>query len=287
MIVTTFDATPSAADKEGNAHGADRGAGVDESEGRTPGEDPQEGTGKLADEPTASKGEKPTEVATPSEKAATGVRDVAESETTPTTPTAPGEAGAPPSQPPRPTVTISQPPRSGGPRWLWRVVVVVLLILAVVAAWFLFLRSTEEVTPALSPSPLPSPSPVDWAGAWSRMDGTGGGLVVAGGDGSYEVTLYDVVLRPGESVPATLSADGRELQFALPSQFSVGGPSGPFAATLTIDDDPGRATLVITDTEGTSVLMPLQRVPELTPTNPSMNPSASASPSGVESPPAP
>ena len=252
---------------------------MDESDGRTRGEDPKEGAGEIADEPT--------EVATPSEKAATEVRDVAESETLPATPTAPGEAGVPPSPPPRPTVMISQPPRSGGPRWIWWVVFVVLLILAAAAAWFLFLRSTEEVTPALSPSPLPSPSPVDWAGAWSRMDGTGGGLVVAGGDGSYEVTLYDVVLRPGESVPATLNADGRELQFALPSQFSVGGPSGPFAATLTIGDDPDRATLVITDTEGTSVLLPLQRVPELTPTNPSMSPSASASPSGVESPPAP
>jgi hypothetical protein len=263
---------------------------MDESEGRTRGEDPEEGTGGLADEPTAPEGEEPTEVATPSENAATEVRHVAESETLPATPTAPGEAGAPPSQPPRPpqpTVMISQPPRSGGPHWIWWVVFVGLLILAAAAVWFLFLRSTEEVTPALSPSPLPSSSPLAWAGAWSRMDGTGGGLVVAGGDGSYEVTLYDVVLRPGESVPATLNADGTELQFALPSQFSVGGPSGPFAATLTIGDDSGRATLVITDTEGTSVLMPLQRVPELTPTNPSVSPSASASPSGVESPPAP
>jgi len=265
-----------------HAHVADRGAGIDESEGRTPGKEPEEGTGELPDEPTAPEGEEPTEVATPSEEAATEARDAAEGETLPVTPTAPGEAGAPPSQPPQSTVTMSQLPRRGGSRWIWWfVVVVVLILLAVAAAWFLFLRSTEEPTPA----PSPSPSPVVWAGAWSRMDGTGGGVLVSGGVDAYEVTLYDGALQPGATVPATLSADGRELRFTLPSQFTFGGgPAGPFEATLTLGSDPDIATLRLTGADQTSISMPLRRVAELVPTGPSASPSTSASPSPAASP---
>ena len=76
-----------------NVRIADRGAGMDESEGRTPGKEP-EGAGELPDEPMAPEGEEPTEVATPSEEAAAEARDASEGETLPSASTAPGEAGA-------------------------------------------------------------------------------------------------------------------------------------------------------------------------------------------------
>ena len=83
------------------------------------------------------------------------------------------------------------------------------------------------------------------------------------GDGTtYEVTFYDSALRPGGSVPATLSGDGRELAFTMPSQFSVSGPSGPFVAILTPGGDPDTAILWVTSADQTTVLIPFRRAPE-------------------------
>jgi hypothetical protein len=199
-------------------------------------------------------------------------------ESKPTKPTAAKGGGTPP-QSPRLSMAVGESRRGAG--WLWGLLIAVVVLLATAAAvWFFLSREGKEVAPLSSPSP----TPMAWTGAWGRLDGVGGGLVVAGNDEAYEVTLYDAVLRPGESVPAILDAEERELLFALPSQFSFGGgPVGPFGAALTLGDDPDRATLVITDTEGTSALISLHRVPELTPTSPSVSPSGGASPSGVDS----
>ena len=180
----------------------------------------------------------------------------------------------------------------------WWFVVAVVVLVAAAAAWFFLLRQEETVAPVVSPSarpslsssplpsyslspspsssplpslsssPLPSfspsasPSPVAWAGAWGRIDGVGGGLVVAGTAGAYDVTFYDGALRLGASVPATQGTDGRQLQFTMPSQFSISGPSGPFEATLTLGDTFGTATLTITAANQTTVLIPFRRVPE-------------------------
>ena len=180
-------------------------------------------------------------------------------------------------------------PEQPSSKWVWWLVIAVVAILIIAAAtWFFLTRDDEAATP------VASPSPVEWTGAWGRMDGVGGGLLVAGSAGAYNVTLYDGALRAGEAVPATQSEDGRELQFTLPSQFAFGGaPAGPFDATLTLGDSPDTATLRITDANQTSVVMPLRRVAELVPTPGQEVPSPSASaptvesPAAVESPPAP
>ena len=180
----------------------------------------------------------------------------------------------------------------------WLVVAIIVVLVAAAAAWFVLLQQEEAVTPVASPSalpslspsplpslspspspyaspqpslapsplpplpPLPSPAPVAWTGSWGRIDGVGGGLVVADGDGAYEVTFYDGALQVGASVPATPSTDELQLEFIVPSQFSISGPSGPFAATLTLGDDPDTAVLRVTAVDQTTTLIPFRRVPE-------------------------
>ena len=246
---------------------------MDETEDRTPDENPGGEPSEKSAGAGSAEGEGPTELSgQPSKEPAGEAGTAAGDEPSPIL------TGAPP-----PTGIVTQPGRSSG--WVWWLVIIVVVLLAVAAGWFFFVRDGQETAPVSSASV--SPSPVVWTGSWARLDGVGGGLLIAGGTGAYEVTLYDGVLRPGESVPATVSTDGTQLQFAPPSQFSFGGgPSGPFGATLELDD-PDRATLIISDADGTVVLLPLRRVPELLPTNPSPSPSARPSAPPVESPSAP
>ena len=181
----------------------------------------------------------------------------------------------------------------------WLVVAIIAVLVAAAAAWFVLLQQEEAVTPvaspspwpSLSPSPLPSfsPSPSPYASPQPslapsplpslpplpspgarRLDGILGTYrrgrrrprCRRRGDGAYEVTFYDGALQVGASVPATQSTDELQLEFIVPSQFSISGPSGPFAATLTLGDDPDTAVLRVTAVDQTTTLIPFRRVPE-------------------------
>ncbi len=263
---------------------------MDETEGNAPDATPEGETGETSSGEGPAEGEEPTQVAGPSKKEASteAENSAAGASTKPAAAAAGGTPPAAPPQQPRPTLSMAQPKRNSS--WiLWLLIIVVALLLAALAAWF-FLTRGEETAPVASPSP----SPVAWTGAWGRIDGVAGGLVIGGSAGAYDVIFYDGALRPGESVPATQSADGRQLQFTMPSQFSFGGgPSGPFEATLTLGDTPDMATLSIVGADQTSISMPLRRVAELVPTDAEGSPSPSASapaaesPSALESPSAP
>lgn len=181
------------------------------------------------------------------------------------------------------------------PERSWWLVAALIVIVVAVAAWFIFMRGDEGGVPVVAPSvaALPSassaapalPSSEGVVGAWKRLDGVGGGLVVSGGAGTYEVTLYDDNLRPGEGLPATLSPDGRRLTFTLPAQFSFGGgPTGPYDATLELGDVQDMATLRITAADQTTTLLPLLHVAELNEATPSAGPSAAGTPSATATP---
>jgi hypothetical protein len=151
-------------------------------------------------------------------------------------------------------------------------------VIAVAAVWYVLFRGEQQVTPA----PSPSPTPIAWAGAWARTEGLGGGLIVKGSGDTYEATAYDGALQPSDTVPATV--DGAELRFTLPAQFSFGGPTGPLEATLAIGSDPDTASLRVTGADGTTLAMPLQRVPSLTPATPTTSPSPTPTPTPTLSP---
>ena len=184
------------------------------------------------------------------------------------------------------------------PSLMWGAVIIIVVLLAA-TAWFFLLRGGEDLAPVPPPSPVLSPSPSDsplpissplaLAGTWGRIDGVGGGLIVADSDGGYVVTLYDGALRPGESVPVTEvagSIEGEQLRFTLPAQFAFGGaPAGPFEATLTRGDDSATALLRITGVDEVIVFMPLRRVAELVPAVPGASPSDGESPSAPAPPP--
>lgn len=186
-----------------------------------------------------------------------------------TTPETGGEEDRPPS---RPTLVDSRQRNSSA--WWWWIVVIAIVLVAGVAAWYFLLREDGQTVPVTSPSP----SPLAWTGSWERVDGVGGGLVVAGSEGAYEVTLYDSALRSAEAVPATLTEEGRALEFRLPPQFTFSGPSGPFEAKLVGGAEAGKATLRVSGADGTVTLLALHRVPQLMPPG-SLSASPAASPS--------
>ena len=189
-------------------------------------------------------------------------------EATHVTPAA-AKSGAPPTPPLQPTIVMSRPARKGPGNMLWLVLLLLLVIAAAAAAvWFYWLRGEQQAITV----PSPTPTPIAWAGAWARTDGTGGGLVVEGDATTYRVTAYDEALQPGDTVDAVESADGRELLWALPSQFAIDGPAGPSEATLAIGSDPDTATFRIVGADQTTVSLPVQRVSALAPTTPSADP---------------
>jgi hypothetical protein len=161
--------------------------------------------------------------------------------------------------------------RNGSNAWWIVLLLLVLAAMAVALVWYLTFRGGDEATP----SPSPSPSPIAWAGAWARVDGVGGGLIIEGSGDAHTVTAYDAALQPSGTVNAIASEDGRELRFTLPAQFSFGGPSGPLSATLTLGGDPDAAMFRVTGADQTTVSMPLQRVATLRPTAPIDSPTPS------------
>jgi hypothetical protein len=190
-----------------------------------------------------------------------------------------GGAEAPPPPRPQPTLMMSRPEKEGSVTRWWIVLAIVVLVGAGAAAlWFFVLRDDSA----------PAPPPVAWSGAWGRVDGVGGGLVVEKTGSGYRVTAYDSSLRPSGTAAATTSSDGRQLLFTLPAQSSFGGITGPLRSTLTIGSSRDSATLRMTGASQTSISMPLQRVLALVPVSPSASPSpsvtASPSPSSTGSP---
>lgn len=195
-----------------------------------------------------------------------------------TEPQASGAGGGPATpqpEPPRPRLVAGEGGGRGpGSTWLLIVVVLLLLILALTALWLFVLRD-EPAPPQPSPSPSPASSP--WVGAWTRTDGAGGGLTITAAGSAYKVALFDAALQPAGSVPATATAEGRELRFTLPPQFPLGGPAGPLTAALTAGTESGTALLTVTGADGAAVSVGLIKVPALT--SFSATPSPSVAPS--------
>ena len=248
---------------------------MDETNGTTPHEDPRDD--ETTERPAAD--EDATRVLR-GDEAGTRIWSGGDATETRVMPAGAAGAGAPPPPPaaqpqpqPQPTLIMSRPThRSPGSVW-WIVLLLVLAVLAVAAVWYFWLRGGQEAAPA----PSPSPTPVASAGAWARTDGLGGGLIIEGGGETYQATAYDGALQPTDTVTAVTAADGTELRFTLPAS-SFGGPAGPLEATLTIGNDPDTASLRLAGAEGTTLAMPLRRVPSLTPAVPTASPTPTPSP---------
>ena len=181
-----------------------------------------------------------------------------------------GGPGSPPPPRPQPTLMMSRPPKQGSNTW-WIVVVVVLLALvAAAAAWYFLLRDKSE-----TPAPEPSPA-FDWVGAWGRTDGTGGGVVVEPSGKDYQVTVYGSTLQVLGTAVAT--PKGKDLTFALESAESVGGLPGPFQITLEAGPGEDLASMKVTGSNQTTVVVPLKRVAALVPVSPSPSPSVTPTP---------
>jgi hypothetical protein len=186
--------------------------------------------------------------------------------------------GAPPPPPPRPqpTLMMTRPPRQSSNTW-WIVLVVVLLALvAAAAAWYFVLRDNGE-----TPAPQPSPA-FDWAGAWGRTDGGGGGVVVEPSGKEYKVTVYGSTLQVLGTAVAT--PKGEDLTFTLESSESVGGLPGPFKITLAAGPGETLADMKVTGSNQTTVIIPLKRVAALVPVSPSASPTVTPSASPTTSP---
>lgn len=254
---------------------------MDETNGTTPHEDPRDD--ETGEHPAAD--EDATRVLR-GDEAGTRIWSSDDAAETRVMPAAAAEAGAPPLPPPQPqppqpqpTLIMSRPShRSPGSVW-WIVLLLTFAVLAVAAVWYFWLRGGQEATP----TPSPSPTPMTWAGAWARADDLGGGLIIEGGGETYQATAYDGALQPSDSVTAVTAADGAELRFTLPAS-AFGGPAGPLEATLTIGSDSDTASLRLTGADGTTLAMPLQRVPSLTRAEPTTSPSPTATPTPTPTP---
>jgi hypothetical protein len=175
-----------------------------------------------------------------------------------------GDPASPPPPRPQPTLMMSRPPKQSSSTW-WIVLVVVLLALvAAAAAWYFLIRDKGE-----TPAPQPSPT-FDWAGAWGRTDGTGGGVVVEPSGKEYQVTVYGSTLQVLGTAVAT--PQGMDLTFALESAESVGGLPGPFQITLQAGPGKNLADMKVTGSNQTTVIVPLERVAALVPVSPSASP---------------
>jgi hypothetical protein len=261
----------------------------DESAGRPPEEEagpPQEGVepGTGPAEPGA---DDVTRVMADDSAAPTGVMPGAADDATrvmagdtaaPTTAMPAAGAAAPPPPPrgPQPTLVMSssRPPKESSSTG-WIIVVVILAVLAAAAlAWYFLIRD-QGSTPV--PTPTPTAAAFDWVGAWAPTDGSGGGIVVQDSSGQYQVTVYDTMVRVIGS--STASTKGRNLTFQLETSESLAGIPGPYTVTLTPGSAADQVSMSVTGSNGTTITMPLERVPALVPVTPSSSPSPSASPS--------
>ena len=187
-------------------------------------------------------------------------------------PAAGGASPPPPLPRPQPTLMMSRPPKQSSSAW-WIVLVVVLLaLIAAAAAWYFLIRDKGE-------APVPQPSPTatfDWLGAWGRTDDTGGGLVVGPSGQDYQVTLYGSTLQVLGTAVAT--PKGTDLAFAMQSNETVGGLTGPFQIVLQAGPGKDLADMKVTGANQTTVIVPLKRVAALVPVSPSASPSATPTP---------
>ncbi len=196
-----------------------------------------------------------------------------------------GGAGTPPPRPPGPQPTLvmsSRPPREGSSTG-WIVVVVILVAIAAAAAVWYFLIRDQGVQPAPSPTPTPTATvSFAWVGAWAPTDGSGGGLVLQKDADGYQVTVYDTMVRVLGSAVAT--EQGKDLAFALETSEALAGVPGPYDVVLSPGTGADEIRMSLTGSNGTTISMPLQRVPALVPVTPSSSPSPTATPSPTVSP---
>jgi hypothetical protein len=188
----------------------------------------------------------------------------------------PPSGAAPGTPPPRPqpTLMMSRAPRESSSGTWWIVIlVIVLALVAGAAAWYFFIRDTGGTSPTPSPTPTTA---FAWAGAWGRTDGTGGGVVVQKSGGAYQVTVYDSMVQVLGS--ATATEQGKDLTFDLQTQEAVAGLPGPYKVRLTPGSSADLLSMNITGSNGTSIIVPLERVPVLMPVTPSASPSPTATP---------
>jgi hypothetical protein len=189
------------------------------------------------------------------------------------------EGGTPPPPRPQPTLMMSRPPRQSSSGTLWIVIIVIILALAAAAAaWYFLLRDTGGTSPTPSPTPTTG---FAWVGAWGRTDGSGGGLVVQKSGDAYQVTVYDSMVQVLGS--ATAAEEGNELTFDLQTEEAVAGLPGPYAVRLTPGSTADLLSMSVTGSNGTTIIVPLERVPALVPVTPTASPSPSSSPTASPS----
>lgn len=193
-----------------------------------------------------------------------------------------GDAAAPPPpRDPQPTLVMSsRPPREGSSAG-WIVVIVILVALAAAAAAWYFLIRDQGTEPAPTPTPTPTVA-FGWVGAWAPTDGSGGGIVVQQTSGEYQITVYDTMVRVLGSAAA--AEEGEDLTFALETSESLAGVPGPYDAVLSPGASADEVKMSVTGANGTTVSMPLGRVPALVPVTPSSSPSPSVTPSPSATP---
>jgi hypothetical protein len=240
-----------------------------------------ETTGRQPDDSSAETAVTPpdageTVVSPPSDAEATRIMSGEAADETRVMPAAGAAAPPPPPPRPQPTLMMSRPPKQSSSRW-WIVLVIVLLALvAAAAAWYFLIRDKGA-----EPAPQPSPA-FAWVGAWGRTDGNGGGVVVEQSGKEYQVTVYGSTLQVlGTAVAAP---KGKDLEFELQSQESVGGLPGPFQIVLQAGSGKDLADMKVTGANQTTVIVPLQRVAALVPVSPSASPTVTPTLSPTSSP---
>ena len=196
-----------------------------------------------------------------------------------------GGAAAPPPRPPGPQPTLvmsSRPPRDGSSTG-WIVVVVILVVLAAAAAAWYFLIRDQGTQPAPTPTPVPTKTATfSWVGAWAPVDGSGGGLVLQQSADGYQVTVYDTMVRV---LGSAVAAQGyKDLTFSLTTTEALAGIPGPYDVVLSPGAGADEIKMSVTGSNGTTVSMPLKRVPALVPVTPSSSPSPTETPSPTVSP---
>lgn len=194
----------------------------------------------------------------------------------------PAGGGAPPPPGPTPTLVMSsRPPREGSSTG-WIVVIVILVALAAAAAAWYFLIRDRGTEPAPTPTPTATAAAFDWVGAWAPTDGSGGGIVVQQSTDGYQITVYDTMVRVLGSAAAT--EEGAALTFGLETSEPLAGIPGPYDVTVSPGASADEVKMSVTGANGTTISMPLGRVPALVPVTPSGSPSPTSSPTPTASP---
>jgi hypothetical protein len=192
-----------------------------------------------------------------------------------------GGAAAPPPRSTQPTLVMSsRPPREGSSAG-WIVLIVILVALAAAAAAWYFLIRDQGTEPAPTPTPTPTLA-FGWVGAWAPTDGSGGGIVVQQTSADYQITVYDTMVRVIGSAVATEQSE--DLTFALETAESLAGIPGPYDVVLSPGVSADEVKMSVTGVNGTTISMPLGRVPALVPVTPSSSPSPSVTPTPTLSP---